>query len=378
MNQNERFPELIKQIKEIEEEINEIIAERDVLAEEAMHKTNDQTNPISWMQVKANYEEIIKLHERKRMLERRWRDVSLAIVKGYKKDKKDNLSYHLKSGAVVRMKGLPRFSGKIMKVIGSRVAKIGKSGIDKLKRKFGGFNLDEVITKSEQKIEKFEHNAQDTRNSFDKLEGLLDDIENRIPTAENGLIDYSKIPEDRLEVYCDYIAERDKMLAKIFDNCLKIATSKYRKIISEALKEYQVDSAKKDEIAFDFKDDDIYLAKKPEDLEKLFEEKLYPKYGDKATYSQFIEPIDSSRQLSEEKFSIEDIKPKRLVDLSPELQKIFKDRFAAMEIAKNKEPVALTDSQQAYAKYLETGDELHPAMSHDEAVKYVQENPEKV
>ena len=49
-----------------------------------------------------------------------------------------------------------------------------------------------------------------------------------------------------------------------------------------------------------------------------------------------------------------------------------------MEIAKNKEPVVLTDSQQAYAKYLETGDELHPAMSHDEAVKYVQENPEKV
>ena len=53
-----------------------------------MHKTYDQTNPISWMQIKANYEEIIKLQERKRMLERRWRDVSLAIVKGYNKDKK--------------------------------------------------------------------------------------------------------------------------------------------------------------------------------------------------------------------------------------------------------------------------------------------------
>lgn len=377
--QNEKYAKLIEQIKEIEAEIDEIVVERDALAEEAMHKTTDQTNPIAWMQVKANYEEIIKLHERKRMLERRWRDVSLAIVKGYKKDKKDNLSYRLKSGAVVRLKGLPRLSGKIIKAIGSRTARIGKSGIDKLKRKFGGFNLDEVINNAEQKLEKFDGKSGNTKETIEKLDKLLDGVENGIPIAENGLIDYSKIPEDRLKIYCDYVAERDKALAKAFSNCLKIATSRYRNMISKALKEYQVDSAEKGEIAFDFKDgNDIYLAKKPEDLELLFEKKLRPTYEAKATYSQATELVDPSRRLPAGRLKIEDIKPKSLADLSPEKQKMFKDKLAAMQMAKAEEPVTLTDSQQAYAKYLETGDELHPAMSHDEAVKYVQDNPEKV
>lgn len=381
MNQNERFPELIKQIKEIEEEIDEIIDERDALVEEAMHKTYDQTNPISWMQTKANYEEIIKLQERKRMLERRWRDVSLAIVKGYNKDKKDNLSYRLKSGAVVRLKGLPRLSGKIIKAVGRRTARIGKSGIDKLKRKFTGFNLDEVIAESERIREKFNQNSQAINDNLVKTTELLIETENKLPLTESGLVDYSKVSEELLREYCDRTAKRDKALAQTMSSCLEHAAFIYRKMISEALKEYQIDSAKKDEIVFDFKDNEgVYLATRPEDLELLFENKLRPMYENKAMHSQTAEATksSSSKSSSATEKAIETIKPKRLADLSPELQKIFKDRFAAMEIAKNKEPVALTDSQQAYAKYLETGDELHPAMSHDEAVKYVQENPEKV
>ena len=346
-NEEEKFAKLKEQIRKIEAEISRTIGERDELLKSiAVQDEMAKDNPVRLMEVSTLLEDALQLHQHKMDLERRWRDLSSEIVKGYKKDKNDGLVYRLKTGAKVKLKGIPYFAGKKVRSLGSSLAKIGKTGIDKLKRKVSGWSLKDVKDETRREIESLDKKSKGFLDKVQEIENYLLAVEARFPKIKNGdieEIDYSKVPLDRIQVYCDWTRKKDKEVEVYFSRYLRKVQSRYRGAIVDSLIKYQKDSPSKGVYSFAFPESGkMYTITAPKDLEELFEDELYEKYAAMASpeknetvtipnvpnveqVTQKTQPLNSN--LDSKKGP--DIKPKKLGELDPEVQQQMASRMKA-------------------------------------------------
>lgn len=326
--QNEKITNLIDELKEVEQQLNSTVDNRDELVKNTFPLEDAVDDPIVQMQIRDNYEQIIKLHQEKRRLEAKWNDTLMKIVREYQLLRDNNLRYRLKSGAAIKLKAFSRSNGKLIKRIGSRVAKIGKDGIEKLSAKFKGYSLDREILHANQSLYKLKNkHSKVTMYSKEVLE-RVEAAEAALPTLDNGELDFAGLSESVVREYNEAINARDEMLEQCYNNHLKMVKNRYRKAISQELQKYKVKSGDMKAVELKFGDEDVVL-NSPDGLEQVFENFVEPKLREQHERAQKLQS-QPTRKLADI------VKPKAFSDLKPEKQQLMRQRIEAFEKTKEK------------------------------------------